>query len=601
MCDRGFWSVGSCREFRSSYQTALRINFIRMKGLHVEVFSDVFEDVCSVPIETVMTLLTYEYCGRPPAKIILVSTTKTKTRHAFDVKTNKLNVDLLKKSEVKAPANFCKLPVVVEGATCVAGLCAVLRHVLKISDVKHPLLGFKQSCLYACAESSIWTKFCEIDIVETVNDLFSKTNWPSSDVEIPIDVARFEVHMSQPVRIHNIQKQKQDYARANGAVARSGLPDSRLAMLPELDHVYAEGPELTLADIMILPCLHIILQFLGSVFLKQHLPLAYKWYENMLVEEKVNSAIKSLLNLERKFIDEIYVNYVFPGVPNQSLYKSETKRSKPRHQGFTKQEDIDIGLEIIKEMGISADWENSTFGRDVDFDWTSVPFEAQPEGGQLPEKRLERKGQQLENMTKAVLKIAKQCDQIVDFCSGSGHLGLILAHSLPRCTIILLENKEESLSRARLRANKLKLSNIVFCQSNIDYFCGAFNIGVSLHACGVATDLVMERCLQQRAAFVCCPCCYGSIQPNHMIVYPRSHVFRTSKLSLKEYLVLGHSSDQTHDQENVKTSQGNKCMGIIDTDRCLRAKELGYFVSLSKLEPPSCTPKNNLLVGIPLC
>jgi hypothetical protein len=40
-------------------------------------------------------------------------------------------------------------------------------------------------------------------------------------------------------------------------------------------------------------------------------------------------------------------------------------------------------------------------------------------------------------------------------------------------------------------------------------------------------------------------------------------------------------------------------MGIIDMDRCIQAKEKGYEVFLSKLIPESCTPKNNLLVGLP--
>ena len=43
----------------------------------------------------------------------------------------------------------------------------------------------------------------------------------------------------------------------------------------------------------------------------------------------------------------------------------------------------------------------------------------------------------------------------------------------------------------------------------MDYFNGAFDIGVSLHACGVATDLVIQKCIQNSASFVSCPCCYG--------------------------------------------------------------------------------------------
>jgi len=115
-------------------------------------------------------------------------------------------------------------------------------------------------------------------------------------------------------------------------------------------------------------------------------------------------------------------------------------------------------------------YEPSPFGFDVSFDWDAVPVEANPQGGQLPESRLERKGQQLENLAKAALKLARNGDIIVDFCSGAGHLGIILAHFLPRCHVILLENKEESLRRARQRVDKLNLSNVSFYQCNLDYF-----------------------------------------------------------------------------------------------------------------------------------
>ena len=37
---------------------------------------------------------------------------------------------------------------------------------------------------------------------------------------------------------------------------------------------------------------------------------------------------------------------------------------------------------------------------------------------------------------------------VVDFCSGGGHLGILVAHLLPRATVCLVENKEESLRRA---------------------------------------------------------------------------------------------------------------------------------------------------------
>lgn len=83
-----------------------------------------------------------------------------------------------------------------------------------------------------------------------------------------------------------------------------------------------------------------------------------------------------------------------------------------------------------------------------------------------------------------------------------------------------------------------------------------------------------------------------------MLHYPKSKVMYDS-LSLQDYLVLGHSADQTHKDEYSKTEQGEKCMKIIDADRCFHAEENNYRVYLAKMIPVTCSPKNNFIVGIP--
>jgi 16S rRNA G1207 methylase RsmC len=41
-------------------------------------------------------------------------------------------------------------------------------------------------------------------------------------------------------------------------------------------------------------------------------------------------------------------------------------------------------------------------------------------------------------MAAAVKLLAKEGDTIVDFCSGGGHLGIILAYLMPNSTVILV-------------------------------------------------------------------------------------------------------------------------------------------------------------------
>lgn len=47
---------------------------------------------------------------------------------------------------------------------------------------------------------------------------------------------------------------------------------------------------------------------------------------------------------------------------------------------------------------------------------------------------------------------------------------------------------------------------------------------VALHACGIATDMVMEHCVQAGAAFVISPCCYGFIQNAIKFTFPKRFV-----------------------------------------------------------------------------
>ncbi|KAK7912874.1 hypothetical protein WMY93_013085 [Mugilogobius chulae] len=54
---------------------------------------------------------------------------------------------------------------------------------------------------------------------------------------------------------------------------------------------------------------------------------------------------------------------------------------------------------------------------------------------------------------------------------------------------------------------------------------------VGLHACGVATDMVMEHCIQARAAFVISPCCYGFIQNANKFSFPRRFVLSSNQHS----------------------------------------------------------------------
>ncbi len=83
-----------------------------------------------------------------------------------------------------------------------------------------------------------------------------------------------------------------------------------------------------------------------------------------------------------------------------------------------------------------------------------------------------KKCQQLESMALEVVEIYSEGDVIVDFCSGGGHLAILLAYLLPTSTVYLVENKEQSLRRAMQRVDSLGLKNCRFFQV---YVSGTFS------------------------------------------------------------------------------------------------------------------------------
>ncbi|XP_033236534.1 glutathione S-transferase C-terminal domain-containing protein homolog [Drosophila pseudoobscura] len=575
--------------------------------LEIEISTRNAETTIYTSVSSFLALYTYRYLNEP--KNIQVNFVATKIESGkIALRSSQLRRELTDqhitcREAAKLPAiRDLRLPIYEkDGNTFIAGTCAVCRELIarQPNTELRKLLGFKESCLLAPSEASIWTRFCEVDVVDVVSRLHEGLLLKA----VPDEVVRFEQHMNEPVRMHNIYKQAREQANQteNGAKIKrkhrvqidGRTPKEQLL----IEHRFAEGISFTIADLILYPLLRIVFQHCGQML--PHFPLTSTWF----------SEIDSFDGTCAKILGELYVPQAasqgeellsIPDCDATSLYKADPKRYKPRNRIYTSQAEVDLALAKLSELQLvfSTDSEH-TFGQQT-IDWQKIePTHAKSSA--LPQERLERKRQQLENMANAVVSLAQPGDRIVDFCSGTGHLAILLALKLPLCTIIVMENKSFSLAQAQKRALELELSNCVFYQCNIDYFVGRFDIGASLHACGTATDIVLQQCRRSVAHFVCCPCCYGSLQPMPHISYPLSQRFQRV-LSTNDYLYIAHTADQAHEMgtTNCKpetTLQGLQCMSIVDTDRKLQSEEAGYQVILTRLKPEQCTPKNHLLVG----
>lgn len=187
---------------------------------------------------------------------------------------------------------------------------------------------------------------------------------------------------------------------------------------------------------------------------------------------------------------------------------------------------------------------------------------------------------------------------------------------------------------------RLGLGNVQFIEDNIQNFQAPFDVGLSLHACGVATDIAIQKSVQARAVYISIPCCVGKVAHHDSeraertcgdITYPRSREYVNVGCTLAEYLHIARAADFGHhgfddatvdevsevvgvqkttcdasseaSQKSAKaealTDARRLSKRLIEQDRNFYARGHNYVVHMSLCFPTSCTPKNDILVGIP--
>ncbi|ETL44976.1 hypothetical protein L916_04821 [Phytophthora nicotianae] len=234
--------------------------------------------------------------------------------------------------------------------------------------------------------------------------------------------------------------------------------------------------------------------------------------------------------------------------------------------------------------------------------WEDLPDGIHPRDGKLSAERARNKRQQVDNLAVFLRRILRPGDVVVEFCAGSGYVALPLACLFPQCKFVLLDKKEPSLAIAKERIAAAQLTNVeIFC-GYIDDYHKPFDVGIALHACGEATDMVMQKSLAERAAYVLAPCCVGKIKLSEL-AYPRSATL-AAELTRTEYEVLakaadfGHSSSTTMAHTDINRRR-RRCKTLLESDRNMRAEEAQYDTFMFVMHPPTATPKNDVLVGIP--
>lgn len=393
-----------------------------------------------------------------------------------------------------------KLPM-LELGRChkVVGLCGVLRGMCLLMRPTEPLatqlLGFKENCLMAPSEVSPWTNFCEREMVSCVEALFSS----SGEIQFPIEMMKLELDMANPVRLHNVYK-----------VARDTKNDQSIKSGSELDleHKYCHGNEMNLSDVILYALYKLIFTSAIDVDDVKHIiPLTIRWFNHM---ETLSETYANLIAQERLNRKHLTFHEELPRVKEDgkyfSLFKRELTGYKHKNRRmFTQQKEVDVVLDKLKSLNIDIGSEPGDPNQDsIDDDYVCELLKV----GELPAQRLDKKKSQLKSLTCEVLKIAQPGDVIVDFCSGTGHLGFLIAKLLPECRVIILENKEESINRAKAKATKLKLNNVTFYQCNL-----VSDDWTSLFLLFDCATLVFRRNISTRTSPSDCRCTLAASPP----------------------------------------------------------------------------------------
>lgn len=119
------------------------------------------DDEPHLPLHTSIALFLLSYCECKSFKVFLVSSKEGDSQSLKSHVPEALDVSDIHFEDLPHLVRACRLPAVLDetGSLCRAGLAVVLRHIINKTLEADPsrkdvmaLLGFKKTCLKACAE-----------------------------------------------------------------------------------------------------------------------------------------------------------------------------------------------------------------------------------------------------------------------------------------------------------------------------------------------------------------------------------------------------------------------------------------------------------------
>jgi len=238
---------------------------------------------------------------------------------------------------------------------------------------------------------------------------------------------------------------------------------------------FVEGNNVQLTDLVLFICIRLLFDIKNTEQWCIHLPRLVSWYQRMAAIPRVNNALLSTGLLEcvaqgnvvshpspllftasipdktaTSVEDKHGFSYTSDGcksasdsvhtelmADDQSCIQNTEKTKFRASQGL-----VDAAIAKVTKMGLLMDVLPLGNGSCLQLPWEQYPSWVVPYGvGGVPDKRATRKLQQLENIAAAVKQLVSErftdseAHVIVDFCSGSGHVGILLAYLFSHCKV----------------------------------------------------------------------------------------------------------------------------------------------------------------------
>lgn len=191
----------------------------------------------------------------------------------------------------------------------------------------------------------------------------------------------------------------------------------------------------------------------------------------------------------------------------------------------------------------------------------------------------------LDELSRAIARVSRRTPLVlVDAAAGKGYVGLLAAKLLLEpdgrpATVHFIERDPRRVELAKQAASRLALgTELVFTAKDVDdasAYPSDASIVVALHACGDATDRVLERAVAARARnILVVPCCVG-----------RSTRGVELAGSLADAIAL----------PTAAPIRRRMIHAVVDGERLLRLEAAGYQTEAVEPFPPRVSPYNLLL------